>query len=883
MMDNPLASEQPDGFGAHGYGPGGGGNAPAATRATETMSLEPAEPDYKDSDKHESSDLGDGLDEGKSMPKAEKKASYVRSDGWRGNYGGEDLAVDFEVARKSGELGLGNEQADLGGLGGLGPYNQLYVQRYVDPADTLFDDLTAQVAGFFPDDVEAWQATIGAAARPQPIDPAAHELLERARRAFAPGTYRWADTDVAVDAAGTFAWTRTTGSGLVERAAFANGTWTRDYAELDLELRRGDVSPLAMQLATLPMWIGDDDVYRTHYAVRAKGDHAVALVRRDNGADITAFVMTFDDAAHLTRVTDGAGHELVAVTWDGGRPAAGRVRGRAVAAGPGATATAATGPAPTTVVDLPLHLPNYWRTRLDAAHIGSDDWRRAARQQLATLAALQQSVELGKLYRELLDHGGVSLGDLVLASGAAAAMSDQELAVAVAPFAATPVGKYVAASHAYRDHAAVHDVPPASDAGMVSSLWSLREISAAALAGHADAATDRLVAMGDRAPALRVIGAALIGTRASSSELAKAAPMVVRAWDAVATGPRRNIARAEAVWSLYRLGAYEAAATQLDRYVDELDLAAPPAAMQQLSYVYSASGRGNAGWQLAWTKLRDRVLAGASFEHVMALADVAAAQGADLQRILTRAAELAGSDVDRVLAVANLASRYGKAAWAQALLEPFAQRGATRELHQTLGQLAQQQGRTADALAQLEAAQDLAGDEPTTLAQVRAELAQIIGLARDLALQTSGQARADAVARALRWGARWRAIDPGNTQVDSLLGDLELALGNSAAAWRELSTVIERDPMSGDGYQLVANAFEMQGRVAEALPYWEQALRIDQTNPTPRFRKAQALAALGRRDEADAVLRDIAGRTWHERWAGIADQARALLERPRTE
>ncbi len=84
--------------------------------------------------------------------------------------------------------------------------------------------------------------------------------------------------------------------------------------------------------------------------------------------------------------------------------------------------------------------------------------------------------------------------------------------------------------------------------------------------------------------------------------------------------------------------------------------------------------------------------------------------------------------------------------------------------------------------------------------------------------------------------------------------------------------------MSGDGYQTVANAFESQGRVADALDYWDQAVRIDQTNPTPRLREAQALAALGRDAEADKILRDIAGRAWHERWESVVYEARELLD-----
>jgi tetratricopeptide (TPR) repeat protein len=193
------------------------------------------------------------------------------------------------------------------------------------------------------------------------------------------------------------------------------------------------------------------------------------------------------------------------------------------------------------------------------------------------------------------------------------------------------------------------------------------------------------------------------------------------------------------------------------------------------------------------------------------------------------------------------------------------------------------QGRTADALAHLEAAQDAGADEAVALPAVRAELGAILATARQLALgaPAGSPARRQAIDRALAWAGRWRAIDPGNAGIDQALGELLLAAGDRAEAWRQLSTVIERDPMSGDGYQIVAGAFEQQGRVAEALEYWQHAIVIDQTNPQPRLRKAQALIALGRTEEGDRLLTEIAGRRWHERHEGIVWQVRALLEQAR--
>ena len=64
----------------------------------------------------------------------------------------------------------------------------------------------------------------------------------------------------------------------------------------------------------------------------------------------------------------------------------------------------------------------------------------------------------------------------------------------------------------------------------------------------------------------------------------------------------------------------------------------------------------------------------------------------------------------------------------------------------------------------------------------------------------------DAVERALAWGGRWRAIDPGNPAIDQQLGQVMLDLADPRAAWRQLSSLIEHDPWSGTGYTTIAEA-----------------------------------------------------------------------------
>jgi tetratricopeptide (TPR) repeat protein len=277
-----------------------------------------------------------------------------------------------------------------------------------------------------------------------------------------------------------------------------------------------------------------------------------------------------------------------------------------------------------------------------------------------------------------------------------------------------------------------------------------------------------------------------------------------------------------------------------------------------------------------YTRWRDKVLAGDSFAHVMALLPAAAMQH-DQDVVIAKAVALAGTDPERGAMLARTALALGQAGWVDRIVQPLLAKAPTRALYQIAAQAAAATGRPADALADLEHAEDASSDEPAPIAEVRAELGSILGLAQQLAVQSTGAARDQLVARAMRWGDRWRAVDPNNPQIDQRLGTLLLAVGDRAGAWRQLSSTIERDPWSSAGYTVVAEAFEQQGKLDDALPFWQQAIVIDQTNPTPRLRKAQALLALGRAKDGDALLHQITDQKWHDVWSGVVEQAHEAL------
>jgi ferric-dicitrate binding protein FerR (iron transport regulator) len=778
---------------------------------------------------------------------------------------GRDIVVAGEAGRYSGPMPVTTTRSSMdfrsivsnGGTSWLSPMHFTY------PAEVAFDDVSAFVPALVVDRFAQLRAELGKPAA-HTLDPAAKTLLDRARTQLRAGTYQWGAFAMTVDEHRHVTWTRTTDTGLVEAASYDGVTWKRRYAELDLEVDRALGSDdLALGLAYLPIWIADPAHYAQYFDVIAKGNDVLLG---------SSYVLRFDDQARLVQVRDASGSVLVSVTWNAAGPAAARAWGEELTVGYGALRSSdpTLGPALVTVT-LPSHLPAYWTSQLAKLPEGSPAWRAAQRQRIVAAAAASDRFTAYAAYEALRTHGGVELGDLVLASGGVAtATTDDQQATALSSLRDEPLARYLAASRAFGKSPRPELLAPFLTGGLVGNLWALRAAVAELSVSHGKAAVDRLSSI--TGVELRVYGAV-----AAAAHYDLPAEELERAWKTVETGPYVNIARAQAALALYNRGENDRAAEELTALVNGLDLDAPPAQLQQAPSLFASSRRGNAGWAIVWATWRDKVLAGTSYDHVVSLIPLAAQWPEDLQRVLTRAAELAGDDVGAKLSLAQLAVSYGQAAWADAMIAPLLKTQPSRPLYQLAAQIALAQGRTAGALGDLEAAQDAPGDATVDANTLRAEMAQLIGVARQLALASSGAARDAAVTKALHWGDRWRQVDPGNAQIDEQLGTLLLAVGDTQGAWRQLSGTIERDPWSGTGYMTVADAFERQGQVLAALPFWQQAIVIDQTNPTPLLRKAQALIALGRTAEGDALLKNITTHKWHDIWSSVVYQANNMV------
>ncbi len=752
------------------------------------------------------------------------------------------------------------------------------------PVTNGFDDLSGFVPGLLGDDSDTVRSQLRTnGAGPHTIDAAARALLQRAHDALPAGVYRWGDREIALDSAHHFGWRATTPYLLAETAAFDGARWTRRYLELGLDVTRevGD-DDIALELGSFPIWIAEPAHWARWFDVTARGPHEVALSATIDGVARVEYVLRFDDQTRLTAITDGDARTVVAVDWTAGGPSGARVRGVDIVASftptpiADAVAWANVGPPSEVAIELPEHAVAYWTTRLAAVPIGTPAWRQLQRELIASLAAGNDAEAIVNAFLALAQHGGISRGDVALASqGIARSVHsverDRDLGSAFAPLGGDPVVAYVLDS---RDNPTPNARPAAIPRdSMLGTLWTLRSAAYAAANGNASThvALDALQSIDERAIEARRAVVELMTNYARVPH-----EQIAAAWEAIAVGPYHNVARARAAQEWLWAGQNQRAGERIVDLMSNPDLDAFPPPLDQVAQVYRTATSNEAGWQLLWHTWSERVLAGKSFAHVMAMVPVAARDRAELFATLQRASELAGDDVDDQLAMIGAARQYGLTAWADGALEPLVQRVGTRDLHILAGEIADAESRFGDALGHYEAAFDAPGP-PVARSVVAAELRHMFDDCTQLALQSRGSAHTDAVTRAKHWADRGRELDLGDATIDRDLGELLLRDGDRTEAWRYLSSQIDRDPYSSAGYVAVATVYAKLGRLAEAQPFRHQAVLVDQTNPTLRLQEAQELLALGHTAQAKAELHDIVARHWHSTYDEIVANAKALL------
>lgn len=817
---------------------------------------------------------------------AQGQSAFSTPVGGGGKWGGR--ARDTVRARRISSRGPTNGRY----YNGYYYYNQAPTPVALHYAeDYRLADLTEFVPALFFDgyDIDAADMVARASGRTGSMSDGARALLGRARARQTQVSYRWDDGQVIfVDGAGRFRVEREMATGLSERIVFDGDTLHHVYDELGLAVKRdvGDTSALLLN-NWLPFVVPDLESLARWYHVTTDGARTVRLQIRE-GDDAPALEMVLDDELRIVELATVVGGERTVglrMTYgdDSLTVTAADGTETTVAIGAG-DAISGVDTGAVAVVDMPLSQPAVWTAVADTAAAGTDGWRRAQHQRLASYAALGQSHQLIQIANQLREHGPLSRGELVLASvGIASAERKVVKQLTKGAAAGDPVAAYLRASEAFTRTARVgvlDDVARANRGTLVGMLAEYR--AALSQVWQSKKAFERRVlAFLDRYddPTLSYV----ITHRFSSSWSYQHPNDTVALWDRLADTPMGATAEYEAARVYYNAGRYDDAADRFDALFDSDD-SNLLRVDNTVRWAYQYSSRGAAGWQLLWTRWRARALHSDDPVVLERFMQAAMAIGAtdDIDRVVVRMKDLQIEDPLFVLALADSLTQTGRNDQAAAVLAPWVDRDAGQVTPAILARaatIAEGQGRFADAADYLERAMERFYEEATDLSVLRSDYSRLVMLRTRVAQSSTGTERDSATDAALHAIADWRRVDPDNATIDSLAGRLLYSVQQPERAWRYISTVIERAPMEGDAYSIAASALEEEGLIAEAGPLWERAFEVDGTNPTWLLRRAQGEYALGNTAAGDALIDQIMDSSWHERFANVTWQAEALAKR----
>lgn len=113
---------------------------------------------------------------------------------------------------------------------------------------------------------------------------------------------------------------------------------------------------------------------------------------------------------------------------------------------------------------------------------------------------------------------------------------------------------------------------------------------------------------------------------------------------------------------------------------------------------------------------------------------------------------------------------------------------------------------------------------------------------------------ADAVARARPFAAKALKLDPALAEASAVMGLVELAAGNTAAAIGKLGAAIERNPDLAKAHLWLYQAYAAEGRLAEGIARLGKAHELDPGSLAIGLNMSRLLAITDRRLEADRLL-----------------------------
>ncbi|MBM80665.1 MAG: hypothetical protein CMJ78_08740 [Planctomycetaceae bacterium] len=136
---------------------------------------------------------------------------------------------------------------------------------------------------------------------------------------------------------------------------------------------------------------------------------------------------------------------------------------------------------------------------------------------------------------------------------------------------------------------------------------------------------------------------------------------------------------------------------------------------------------------------------------------------------------------------------------------------------------------------------------------------------------------ADFVSRVIRTVGRWRYLDDDDSPACHAAGNVFLALGKDATAWKYYTTPIAQHPNQAGPWHALANSMQQAGRYESAYDAYSEAFRVEPTNAQTLWNHASLLESREKPVRANALFKQIAEGDWQPRFANLKRQAQKKL------
>jgi ferric-dicitrate binding protein FerR (iron transport regulator)/tetratricopeptide (TPR) repeat protein len=137
----------------------------------------------------------------------------------------------------------------------------------------------------------------------------------------------------------------------------------------------------------------------------------------------------------------------------------------------------------------------------------------------------------------------------------------------------------------------------------------------------------------------------------------------------------------------------------------------------------------------------------------------------------------------------------------------------------------------------------------------------------------------DLSARAIKFGDRWRSLDPDPTLACQRVARVLRMLGDADQAWEYLTTPLAQLPGDSSSYRKLATELQAAGELALAERALAAAFAAEPTDAQLLWDRAMLLQQLGKADDARQIFRKLAEGQWQPRFDGIKQQAQ-WMQRP---